>query len=147
MKPGTRIIEQVRRNFVAIVSLIVAVTSLGYNTWRNESSEFNRNQRLISIEILRNLGELQQVVYHRHWDMDDDDKGNARTGWAIVLTTRDLATVLEAPLPDSAERLRATWEQQFTRLGSGEDDEHIRSIVEAIDQVRADAHALLQGLD
>ena len=147
MKPGTRIIDQVRRNFVAIVSLIVAVTSLGYNTWRNESSEFNRNQRLISVEVLRNLGELQQVVYHRHWDMDTRDEGNPLTGWAIVLTTHDLAQVLKAPLPDSAERLRATWDQHYKKLGSGTDDEHIRSIVEAIDQVRADAHALLQGLD
>ncbi|MDH3621903.1 MAG: hypothetical protein OER91_13485 [Gammaproteobacteria bacterium] len=147
MKPGTKIIDQVRRNFVAIVSLAVAVTSLGYNTWRNEASESNRNQRLVSIEVLRNLGELQQVVYHRHWDMDAEDKGNPLTGWAIVLTISDLAQVLEAPLPDSAERLRVTWDEQYKRLGSGKDDEHIESIVEAINQVRVDTHALLQGLD
>mgnify|MGYP001819084115 CR=1 FL=1 len=147
MKPGTKIIDQVRRNFVAIVSLAVAVTSLGYNTWRNESSEFNRNQRLISIEVLKNLGELQQVVYHRHWDMDTMDEGNPLTGWAIILTTHDLANVLEAPLPESAERLRATWNQHYKNLGSGKDDEHIKSIVEAINQVRVDVHALLDGLD
>ena len=45
---------QLRRNFVALISLVVAITSLGYNTWRNEASEYNRNQRLISIEVLRN---------------------------------------------------------------------------------------------
>lgn len=33
--------EQLRRNTVAPISLVVAVTSLGYNTWRNEHSEFN----------------------------------------------------------------------------------------------------------
>jgi len=147
MKPGTKITEQIRRNLVAIISLAVAVTSLGYNTWRNEASESNRNQRLVSIEVLRNLGELQQVVYHRHWDMDEEDKGNPLTGWAIVLTINDLAMVLEAPLPESAERLRVTWEQQSEYLGSAKDDEHIKSIIEAIDRVRVDTHALLRGLD
>lgn len=44
--------EQLQRNTVAIISLAVAVTSLGYNTWRNEASEHNRNQRLVSIELL-----------------------------------------------------------------------------------------------
>ena len=145
MKPGTKIIDQVRRNFVAIVSLAVAVTSLGYNTWRNEASEFNRNQRLISIEILRNLGELQQVVYHRHWDMDDVNKGNPLTGWAIVLTIDDLAPILTPPVPESASALRAAWQQNFDNLG--EDEKAEKLIIDAIDTVRHDVHTLLSDLD
>ena len=146
MKPGTKIREQVRRNLVAIISLAVAITSLGYNTWRNEASEHNRNQRLVSIEVLRNLGELQQVVYHRHWGMDNENKGSALTGWAIVLTIHDLAMVLQSPLPESAEQLRAAWDQHSGKLG-GEQDEHAERIVEAIDLVRDDVHALLDDLD
>ena len=145
MKPGTKIIDQVRRNFVAIVSLVVAVTSLGYNTWRNESSEFNRNQRLISIEVLRNLGELQQVVYHRHWGMDAEDAGNPLTGWAIVLTIDDLASILQAPVPESASALRDAWQQHSDKLG--EKDKAEKTIIEAIDTVRSDVHALLSDLD
>jgi len=53
--------EQVRRNMVALISLAIAVTGLGYNTWRNEASEHNRNQRLVSIELLLMLGDLQQL--------------------------------------------------------------------------------------
>lgn len=146
MKPGTTIREQVRRNLVAIISLAVAITSLGYNTWRNEESEGNRNQRLVSIEVLRNLGQLQQVVYHRHWDNDDKDKGNPLTGWAIVLTTNDLAMVLESPLPESAEELRATWDQNSGKLG-GRKDEPAELIIDAIEQLRDDVHALLDDLD
>lgn len=145
MKPGTKIIEQVRRNFVAIVSLVVAVTSLGYNTWRNESSEFNRNQRLISIEVLRNLGELQQVVYHRHWGMDAEDAGNPLTGWAIVLTIDDLASILQVPVPESAGALRDAWQQNSDKLG--EKDKAEQMIIAAIDTVRRDVHALLSDLD
>lgn len=146
MKPGTKISEQLRRNFVALVSLAVAVTSLGYNTWRNEASENNRNQRLISIEVLRNLGELQQVVYHRHWGMDEEGKGNHLTGWAIVLSIYDLAMVLESPLPESAEKLKAAWQQHWNKLG-GETEEHEDPIIDAIEQLRDDVHALLDDLD
>lgn len=42
-----RISEQIRRNAVAIISLIVALTSLGYNTYRNELSEANRTVRQV----------------------------------------------------------------------------------------------------
>lgn len=137
--------EQLRRNTVALISLVVAVTSLGYNTWRNEASEYNRNQRLVSIEVVRNLGQLQQVVFHRHYDMDATDKGNARTGWAIVLTIRDLATVLEEPLPDAAENLRSVWDDDWQRLGS--DQAGFDRIIVEIESLRMDVHALLKNLD
>ena len=100
MPNKVRLKEQLQRNAVALISLFIAISSLGYNTWRNEASEHNRNQRLVSIEVLRNIGQLQQVVYHRHWDMDAVDKGNPRTGWALVLTIRDLSQVLEGRVPD-----------------------------------------------
>jgi len=146
MKPGTKISEQLRRHLVALISLAVAITSLGYNTWRNEASEHNRNQRLVSIEVLRNLGELQQVIYHRHWGTDNEDKGSALTGWAVVLTIHDLAMVLQSPLPESAEQLRAAWDQHSGKLG-GDKDEHAERIVYAIEQLRDDVHALLGNLD
>lgn len=41
--PGMR--EQIRNNAVALISLVVALAALGYNTWRNERTEANRNLR------------------------------------------------------------------------------------------------------
>ena len=58
------LLSQLQRNAVAIISLVVALTSLGYNTWRNEQSEGNRNQRFASFMILSKLNELQQLVFH-----------------------------------------------------------------------------------
>ncbi len=145
MAVRTTIKEQLQRNTVALISLVIAVTSLGYNTWRNEASEYNRNQRLVSIEVLRNLGQLQQVVFHRHYDMDESDKGNARTGWAIVLTITDLATVLEEPLPAAAEDLRAVWDDDWQKLGS--DQLGSDRIIAAVEALRKDVHALLKNLD
>ena len=37
------IVEQLRRNTVALISIVIAVSSLSYNTWRNEKTEYNRN--------------------------------------------------------------------------------------------------------
>ena len=136
---------QLQRNAVALISLVVAITSLSYNTWRNEASEHNRNQRLVSIEVLRNLGELQQVVFHLHYDQDIDLQINPRTGWAIVLTVNDLAMVLEAPLPETAEDLRSVWDENWERLGS--DDASVEAIITALEATRDEVHALLRNLD
>jgi len=101
--------EQIRRNAVALISLFVAVTGLLYNTWRNEHSENNRNQRRASFEVLLMLGELQELVYISYYDPDQSDDSDFRRGWAKVLTIHDLSSVLDDPLPESATELHAVW--------------------------------------
>lgn len=145
MSNKVRLREQLQRNAVALISLVIAVSSLGYNTWRNEASEHNRNQRLVSIEVLRNIGKLQQVVYHRHWDMDAVDKGNPLTGWALVLTIKDLAQVLEGHVPASGTELWKVWDENWEGLGPDRDS--YDRIIDALGTVRKDTHALLQSLD
>jgi hypothetical protein len=137
--------EQVRRNSVALISLFVAVSSLSYNTWRNERSEYNRNQRVSSFEILLKLGELQQLVFHNHYDHDSEDKGNPRTGWAVVLTIQDLSTVLESPVPDSSKELVAVWGDHWSQLGDSQGSAD--AILSSIENLRADTLALLGDLD
>jgi hypothetical protein len=137
--------EQVRRNSVALISLFVAVSSLSYNTWRNERSEYNRNQRVSSFEVLLKLGDLQQLVFHNHYDRDAENKGNPRTGWAIVLTIQDLSTVLESPVPDSAKELVAVWGGHWSHLGDSQYSAD--AILSGIEKVRADTLALLGDLD
>ena len=144
MPDRVRFRDQLQRNSVALISLVIAISSLAYNTWRNEASEHNRNQRLVSMEVLRNVGELQQVVYFRHWDQDTD-RGNPRAGWALVLTIRDLSQVLDADVPDSGDRLWAVWDANWQ--GLGRDSQDYERIIDALTAVRADAQALLQSLD
>lgn len=140
-----RLREQVQRNAVALISLVVAISSLSYNTWRNEASEYNRNQRLISIEVLRNLGELQQVIFHYAWDRDAEDKGNPRTGWVYVLAIKDLSQVLDGPVPASATELWEVWGENWDKI-SGDNDPY-KQVIEALDEVRGDTHVLLKSLD
>ena len=137
--------EQVRRNLVALISLVIAITSLTYNTWRNEKSEENRTQRLVAIEVLLKLGELQQLVYHNHYDGDVEEKGNPRTGWTLVLTMRDIAQILDGPLPDTAEGLRSTWDENWQDLP---DSTAAKDAIEmSIETMRTETLAMLEDLD
>ena len=87
----TRLQQQLRDNLVALTSLAIALAALGYNTWRNERTERNRNIRVAGIELLQEIGSLQQIIFYAHY-AEDDQRGDPRMGWADVLTINDLAT-------------------------------------------------------
>ena len=137
--------KQIRRNTVALISLVIAITSLGYNTWRNEASENNRTQRLVALEVLMKLGDLQQLTWHHYYDKDFENKGNLRTGWTLVLVVRDISQILDGPLPQSTRELHQIWDEFSPGLDSS--SEAKEAIIEAIESVRSDALILLQRLD
>tara|TARA_R110001583_G_scaffold46761_13_gene146572 strand:+ start:1090 stop:1524 length:435 start_codon:yes stop_codon:yes gene_type:complete len=139
------LLSQLRRNAVAIISLVVALTSLSYNTWRNEQSEGNRNQRFASFMILSKLNELQQLVFHRRYDPELLDKGNPRTGWTYVLTINDLSQVLPPPLPASADNLRTTWNINWE--GIENDQTNADNILAELDEMRDKTIGLLKTLE
>lgn len=114
--PKEKITEQLRRNAVALISLVIAITSLGYNTWRNEHTEDNRNQRWASFEILLKLGELRELINYIHFDCNLSFRGNPRSGWVIVEAIEDLTLILEDMTPESASRLKSTWSDNWRGL-------------------------------
>jgi hypothetical protein len=142
---STRFIDQLRRNRVALISLIVAITSLTYNSWRNEASEDNRTQRLVSIQILMKIGELEELVLYSHYDSDVKVKGNPRTGWAIVLTIEDLAQILEPPRPVAASELKDVWQANWSTLATEVDSKDAVRV--AIEDMRQETLARLRMLD
>ena len=139
------VIEQCRRNAVALISIVIAVSSLSYNTWRNEETEENRNLRLASFEVLLKLNELQQVIFHSYYDKDSVDKGNPRTGWAHVLTVRDLSRILHPPLPKAADELLTVWGDNWK--GLDEKQSNLDLIMAEIDNVRSETLLLLDSLE
>ncbi|MGI9233161.1 MAG: hypothetical protein ACR2RD_05970 [Woeseiaceae bacterium] len=145
MANNVRIRDQLQRNAVALISLVIAITSLGYNTWRNEASEYNRNQRLISIEVLRNVGELQQVIFHNVWEMDTEDKGNPSTGWVYVLAIKDLTQLLDGAAAESGIDLWKVWDENWSDLKP--ENAPYQRVSGALEALRADTHALLRNLD
>lgn len=138
------IAEQFRRNFVALVSLFIAVSSLSYTSWRHEQTEENHNHRMAAFETLLKLGELQQLVFHRHYDKAED-KGNPRTGWSYVLTIRDLTTLMPEPVPQSANQLVKTWGAHWEGLGNNQ--QSADAIITAVDTTRNKTLDLLKSLN
>ncbi|MDX1517634.1 MAG: hypothetical protein R3288_12395 [Woeseiaceae bacterium] len=156
--PRERIVDQLRRNAVALISLVIAITSLGYNTWRNEHTENNRNQRWASFEILLKLGELRELINLNHYDCNPTLRGNPRTGWVIVETVVDLAPVIEEMAPESADKLRNVWAAHSAAIDyngveecrnpalRARGDKAIVEIRTAINEVRDDIVSVLHSL-
>ena len=138
---GTR--RPIRDNLVAIVSLAVALSALGYNTWRNERTERNRNIRVAGIEMLREIGSLQQIIFYAHY-AEGDARGDPRMGWADVLTIGDLAALMPPDVMRDAEALRKTWEADAGKLV--EQDDAFARIDGAIDVLRRTTLAELSAL-
>lgn len=145
MRASPTLGDQVRRNMVALISLAIAITSLGYNTWRNEASEHNRNQRLVSIQLLIMLGDLQQVILDRHYGKESEGKAVLRRGWALVLTIRDISMVAEGKVPASADFLYEVWQRESNSLGFS--DAAKLSIDQAVDAVRHARYLAKSGLN
>jgi hypothetical protein len=125
--------QQIRSNLVAIISLVVAVSALGYSTWRNERTEQNRNLRAAGFELLAQVGSLQQVVFYAHFE-PGDARGDARMGWAEVLTIADLAELMPADVRRDAKALNEAWQANWA--GLGEDSAAHEKIDDAIDVIR-----------
>ena len=140
--PGMR--EQFRNNMVAFISLLIALSALGYNTWRNERTEANRNMRAAGFALLTQIGSLQQIIFYAHFT-EGDQRGDPRMGWADVLTINDLATLMPAAVVRDAIELRTVWEAGSA--GLMEDDEAYRRIDVAIDGLRQTTLESLRALN
>jgi hypothetical protein len=125
--------EQLRNNAVALISLFVALSGLGYNTWRNEHTEHNRNTRTAAFEILTKLAEFERVVFLAHYDKDRA-MGNPRIGWTYVIVIHDLSEVVPGAIEPKAGELRAIWKENWEGLGSDDDT--------AIDRIEAGIEGL-----
>jgi hypothetical protein len=140
-----KIFDQVRRNFVAIISLTVALTGLAYNTWRNEQTEYNRNQRFASFMVLTKLNELQEFVFYRRYDPELEAKGDSIKGWTYVLTIHDLTQVLPEPFRANADKLSVTWDLNWEEIEN--DPKHADAILAELDKMRDDTISLLNTLE
>lgn len=153
--------SQLKRNAVALISLVIAITSLVYNTWRNEHTEFNRNQRDASFAILSRLGELEELTYLVHYDCNFRLRGNVRTGWALVQSVQDHAMVLQEFPSDAAAKLRDAWSENWQPLDyagreacversaarAGKSRTATERIKAAIDELRAEVLDELRSLE
>ena len=136
--------QQIHDNLVAIISLIVALSSLLYAAWRHEVTEDQRTIRQAGFEILRNLGELQIIADHAHYT-GDPLQGNPVTGWGRVLMIRDLARLMPASAQKHADALFGAWENEWAGLGKNAASS--KRITTAINACREETARILVSLD
>ena len=137
--------EQLRQNSLSIISLFVAFSALGYNTWRNEESEANRNIRMSGFEIIMHVGELQKLAYLSHFDKDKY-QGNPRAGWTEVLLIKDLSHLMPINTLQKSENLVTVWGEKWQKLGS-ENEFSVAEIDGALHELRTTVLANMEQLD
>lgn len=140
----TTIRQQLRNNAVALISLAVAIGSLGYNTWRNERTEHNRNVRTAAFELLMRAGDLERVTFLAQYDHDRNG-GSPRAGWTDVLAIRDLAGLVPGQVPSCAAELVKVWGDNWEGLGKA-DETAVDRIDDAIGKLREASLATLRSL-
>ena len=127
-------------NLLAIISLLIALASLSYNTWRNDATEQNRNQRAAGFALLQELATLQLLVDHLTYS-DDHQKGDAIAGWTRVIFIGDLAHLTAPKVEDGARNLRTQWSAEVGRLEASE--EANKTMSRSIEALRQETlHAL-----
>jgi hypothetical protein len=120
MNEGNSFLQQVKRNHLALLSLIVAISALFYNTWRNESTEANRNVRAAEFEMLKSLAELQQVIDYAHYRMDAQ-RGDPTRALTLVLQINDLSTLTPEPVKSAGDSLLAAWRKNGDAVPKSEE--------------------------
>jgi hypothetical protein len=152
--------NQLRNNAVAIVSIFIAVSSLGYNTWRNETTEEQRNVRHAAFRVLESLGELQEVVdtryYYLPFNSAHASEGETRIrGFGIVAMVSDLTGLMPHPANEQGAQLHSAWNEHFVVLDQLTDDGgHTpaakaaeEQLTRGIDATRAAVLDVLNGLE
>ena len=134
VKPSETVSEsslgrQLRRHSVALISLALAAASLGYNTWRNETSEQHRNWRQASFQVLIEAGELRRIVLYRRYfhNPEEDPIANLQggqdwvAGWGKVAMIRDLTSLMPEPLPETGRTMHDRWALHAAQLDDNAD--------------------------
>ncbi len=153
--------RQVSNHSVALISLFLAATSLGYNTWRNETTEVQRNLRQASFQVLVELGELNQIVLYRRYfqaptepgaverrpDLVFDDARSWVGGWGKVTMVRDLTSFMPEPLPSHGSALFSTWETDAAHLNSGSAERRDQASTALLAEIEGLRSATVQMID
>ncbi len=117
----------IQRNLLSIISLLFALTSLSYNTWRNETSARNENQREAGFRVLTELAELQVLTDHITYG-GEEIKGDVIEGWTKVKFICDLSVLVAPELELVSKNLLVNWTEN---VGALEHEEPANKVVSA----------------
>ena len=152
--------RQIHNNAVALISIAIAVSALAYNTWRNETTEQQRNIRHAAFRVLEVLGEVQEVVdsrfYYLAFGSEIAAEGELRIrGFGSVAMIRDLMSLMAAPGPEAGKELHQLWLIHLNSLDQLDDSgqhsqaakEAERELTQAVGRVRVTVLEILRSLE
>jgi len=118
MKKYSRLVEEFRRNAIAVISLSVAMLGVSYTTWRNETTEHHRNTREAAFRTLQEVGEFQQLVDQRFYGGEKSEVSRI-AAWGRVVLIRDMAFLVSEESEEKASELFAIWQVNIEALDQG----------------------------
>ena len=138
-----KILDQFQQHSLAIISLVVAITALSYNTYRNELTEINSNKRHAGFELLKELNQLQLLIDYAHYDKDAE-QGNPITGWGHIMYMKDMSHLISANVVDEANQLGEIWAEEWeTIFDNSTSNQRITAGVNTLrSRVRSEINAL-----
>lgn len=139
----TPIKQQLKNNLIALISIVIAIASLSYNTWRNEQTEYNRNVRTSSFEILMSLAELQLLADYAFYS-DDSQKYDPIKGWSHILYVNSLAETVSGEVKQNVQSLHQSWQENWQQMH--EQEESLVKITNAINITRQSVLTTLKDL-
>jgi hypothetical protein len=152
--------QQIHNNAVALISIFIAVAALGYNTWRNETTEEQRNVRHAAFRVLEELGDVQEIVdsryYYLAFQREIASEGELRIrGFGSVAMIRDLMMLMPEPGPAAGNALHESWLAGFADLDQvDQSGQHTKAaqrseqeLTLAVNQARVAVLEVLHSLD
>ncbi|WP_125717217.1 hypothetical protein [Pseudoalteromonas rubra] len=127
-----------------IASMLFAFIGFAYNAWRLEVSEQNNNIRTACFEMLKELAQLEQLMYIAHYDQNKIE-GSPRKGWISVGLINDFSYLTNGELQKSATRLKATWSENWQSIDAS--TQAVDLVVQDIDNVRTEIKQQLNRLE
>lgn len=127
-----------------IVTILLTLVGFSYNVWRLEKTEINSNIRTSSFELIKQLGELEQIIYYAHYDKDTK-QGSPRKGWVKVIIINDLCLVAQNMLENKAANLKTVWSQNWKNIEN--DPQAVKNVIDAIEELRLKIQVVLRNLN
>lgn len=128
----------------AVLGVVIGLLGFAYNTWRLEISENNNNIRTAAFESFKALATLEQIIYARHYDQNEQD-GSPRKAWVQVGLITDLSSIVSADVNAEATVLQQLWQENWSVVAS--DKTATTALVTQIDRVRSAIKQTLLNLD
>ena len=128
----------------AILGVVFAIVGFSYNTWRLEVSEDNNNIRTASFEVLKELAELEQIIYAAHFDKNQIE-GSPRKGWVKIGLIVDLSSLVSKPVEQDANALASAWQDKWESITH--DRTAVDLLVSKIETVRQEIKSTLGMLE